>query len=217
MERTLLLDCGREGCTARLGGARGTSLGSAPDNSIESLMSPWEVRVHDGLRTAVIVDRVGTTGAFDIDSGALRDVSLPDVAAEVAPSPLAVLAMAFALGVAIHRIRRGVGERAAVSRLRSGVEATIDDGGIVHPADGGASFRPPGAILPEGPGVVLGRPGAGAYRSGADRGTWVLSGARASHVETHLDRATVFEWEAIAAICLAGSPLFAAALRGLLL
>lgn len=217
-ERTLLVDCESNQCAMRLGDARGAPLGSrSMRNSSTTLGAPVEVRVDDALGVAVVLQRGRSIVAFDIATGIVRDVSLGDVAREVAPSPFAVLAMLFAVGVAIQRTRRATGERAAVARLHEGSDARVDDAGVVHPDDGGPSFRPAGATLAEGPGVILARPASGAYRSGGDRDTWVLAGPRASHIEAHLQRATVFDWEAVAVLCLAGAPLFAAALRGLLL
>lgn len=216
--RTLLMGCKGDGCTLRLGDAGGTPL--AASRSGEGRASPGgpvEVRVHDGLRLAVVTQQGRALVAFDVGGGDPRDVPLRDVAREVAPSPLAALALVFGVGIAILRTRRAAGERAAVARLRTGVEARVDDAGVVHPADGGASFRPPGAALAEGPAIILARPAGATYRSGSDRGTWVLPGTRAAHVDAHEGRATVFDWEALGVLCLAGAPLFAAALRGLVL
>ncbi len=216
--RTLLLDCKTDRCTMELGDRAGIPLrsGRARDGAA-SPGAPVEVRVHDALGIAVIVQQGRSMIALSIATGDAVDVSLRAVAGEVAPSPLSVLAMGFALVIAAQRTRRAFGERAAVNRLTVAVDARVDDSGVVHPDDGGASFRPAGAALAEGPAVILGRPASGTYRSGADRGTWVLPGARGSHVEAHRRRAAVFDWEALAVVFAAGAPLFAAALRGLLL
>lgn len=216
--RTLLLECKTDRCTMELGDRAGIPLRStSAHDGAASPGAPVEVRVHDALGFAVIVQQGRSMIAFDVATGDAVDVPLRAVASEVAPSPLSVLAMGFALAIAAQRTRRAFGERAAVSRLETATDARIDDGGVVHPDDGGGSFRPAGAALAEGPAVILGRPAAGTYRSGADRGTWVLPGTRTSHIEAHRRRGAVFDWEAIAVVFAAGAPLFAAALRGLIL
>ncbi len=216
--RTLLLECEADRCAVRLGDAARVPLRSdANGEGAASPDAPVEVRVHDGLGVVVVAQQGRSLVALDVRTGEAVDVPLRDVAGEVAPSAVAVLAMAFAVAVALHRTRRALGERAAVTRLSTAIDARVDDAGVVHPNDGSSSFRPAGAPVVGGPAVILGRPKHGTYRSGADRGTWVLAGTRAAHLDAHRRREAVFDWEAVAVLCIAGAPLFAAALRGLLL
>jgi hypothetical protein len=215
--RTLRARC-REGlCRVSLGGDHGELLGAAEEALEVSATSPLEVRAHEAMGVVVLVQGSRPLGAFHLEGGERTGVRLHQIAGEVAPSFLALLAMAIGLLAAGGRVRRGVGERAAVGRLLAGTAGFVDEAGVVHPDDDSPAFRPAGAPLPEGPALILGRPGADAFRSGPNRSVWVLPGRREEHLAAHRSRAERFDWEAAAAVALGAGPLAAAALQGLVL
>jgi hypothetical protein len=203
-----------------LGDPAGQPLADGPshlDRITADRGAPVAIRV-DARHGLVVVTQSGVVlGAMDGSSGELVDVPLRLVASEVAPPLGTIAAAVVGLLVAGARVRRARQERAAMRRVARGTEAMVDEAGWVAPSDGGDGFRPPGAPLPPGEAVVLGRPAAGPFRGGADRRAWVLPGARAEHVEAHRARATAFDLEAAAALALTAAPLVAAALLGLVL
>ncbi len=218
--RTVVARCA--GTTARLeiadvvGGPLGVERDLLGQLEIASQV-PFEVRTHAGLGLAVVVQGGRAVAAFDASSGRLVDVSLRMVAHEVAPPWPALLAATLGVAVAMRRARRARSERVASARLAEAETAMVGDDGVVAPDGGGAAFRPPGATLPAGPALILARPVRGPFRSGPDRGTWVVCGDLASNLEAHRARAAAFDLEAAAAIAVAAAPLVAAAMRGLVL
>lgn len=189
-----------------------------PMHQIEVLPgAALEVRTHDRLGVAVLLQDGRVLGALDAETGRIVDVPLRMVAEEVAPRWTAVLAAAIGIAVAIRRARRASAERTAAARLAQAETARVEEDGLVVPDGGGASFRPPGGPLAVGPALILVRPVIGPFRAGPDRGTWVVPGDLASNVQAHRARAAAFDLEAAAAVAMASAPLVAAAMRGLVL
>lgn len=214
--RTVLLDCGSDG--------RGLSLGDAASRPLAPGLGrlpvgdgPVTIRTHAALGVLVLSQGGHVVGALDATDGRPVDVRLRAIAGEIAPPGLSLLAAAVALGVGVRQARRAARERAAAITVERAEPAVVDDAGLVVPHGGGDAFRPPGAPLPAGPAVVLGRPHAGPFRGGGDRGTWVLAGEREEHAAAHRARAAAFDLEATAAIAVGAAPLVAAALLGLVL